>query len=170
MLVNNAWQSRREESYRSMAGAMMRRRELTRAPESIWNLTLDLPPRIGRQLAIARIIGDAGSAAAVPVAGLFVVIGWVGFRRAHRADFRAQRIVVAGMTATLVVPAVFHFTGCIIFFSSHAGPLPFVSYGPGELLLDWVALALVASGHTQHADSAASMSDPTMVRWVDARG
>jgi hypothetical protein len=127
---------------RTFAGSLMARRHAGAARRPAFS---DLPPRVARQLAIASVVGVSGYPGAAGVALLFGVIGWQGFRRARDAATLKVRVMVAGMTATLVVPATLHMLGCIVFLSSHAGPLPFVSYGPGELVLAWTALGFVAA-------------------------
>jgi len=126
----------------TFVGSLMTRRHPGAAHRPAFS---DLPPRVARQLAIASVVGIAGYPGATAVAVLSGVIGWLGFRRARDAATLKVSVMVAGMTATLVVPAALHMLGCVVLLSSHAGPLPFVSYGPGELVLAWTAVGIVAS-------------------------
>lgn len=127
---------------RTVAGSLMRGR-----PPGAGHRPspFDLPPRVARQLAFASVVGITGYPGAASVAGLLGVIGWLGFRRARDPATLKVRVIAAGMTATLVVPATLHMIGCVVFLSSHAGPLPFVSYGPGEMVLAWTAVGCVAA-------------------------
>ncbi|NOT27656.1 MAG: FtsW/RodA/SpoVE family cell cycle protein [Acidobacteria bacterium] len=103
-----------------------------------------LHPRVARRVTIASIVATTGFAGASAVSLLFGVIAWVGARRARDAPTRAGRVMVAGMTAVLIVPAAFHIVGCLALLSPDAGSLPFVGYGPGQLVMAWTALAYLA--------------------------
>ena len=135
--------ARPETAKRSAAGMMMRSRNTGAARRPA---LFDLPPRVVRHLVIASIVGYTGYPGATAVTVLFGVVGWAGFRRARDAATLEERVMVAGMTATLVVPAALHIVACLVFLAGHAGSLPFVSYGPGDLVLAWVALGFVAAG------------------------
>lgn len=154
---------------RSLAGAMMRRREWIDQPASRWFFYGDLPPRAARDLAAARLVGDAGAAALVPVVLLFAYIARAGFDSARCEPPGGRRALVAGMSTLVVLPAALHIVGCVVLLNAQAGPLPFVSYGPGELVIDWLALGLVAGSLGDHPGSTRRGAD-CAVLFVEARG
>jgi len=128
----------------SLAEMMVRRRDVAvrlGGGQPIW---VSLPPRQARQLALARVVAEMGYSGAGLVGLLFGVIGWVGFRSAADEALCVTRLIQAGTTSALVVPAVWHATGCLVLFSAAFGPLPFVSYGPAEQAIAWLALGVMA--------------------------
>ncbi len=129
----------------SLAEMMVRRRDVAvrrGAGVPIW---MSLPPQQTRQLALARVVAEAGSSGAALVVFLFGVIGWVGCRSAADESLCVTRLILAGTTSALVVPVAWHVIGGLVLFSASSGPLPFVSYGPAELVLTWLALGVVAT-------------------------
>jgi cell division protein FtsW (lipid II flippase) len=130
---------------RTFVGRFLEDRRL-RAKGQRW---FEFPPRAARQLAIAAVTAVSGYPGAAAVAVLFGIVGWLGFRCVTDDAPTHTRMMVAGMTATLVVPAALHIVGCLGLLDARAGPLPFVSYGPAELVMAWTALGFVAAGESR---------------------
>ncbi len=99
----------------------------------------DVPPSVAREVVAAKVVALAGPGALLIVLGLFGLIARVGYVRAQRAQSRIARVLAAGMTVTLVVAAVSHVVASLV-FSFGAERLPFVSFAPEGLVLDWIAL------------------------------
>ncbi|NOT26375.1 MAG: hypothetical protein HOP16_09780 [Acidobacteria bacterium] len=129
-------------SEETFVGLLMQHPRLGPGRQSPWS---SLPPRVARQLAIVAVLVVAGYPGPAIVVLSFGAIGWIGFRRARGAAGLEERVLVAGMTGTLIVPAALHIVGCLVLLNGRSGALPFVSYGPGELALAWTALGFVAA-------------------------
>jgi cell division protein FtsW (lipid II flippase) len=103
----------------------------------------NLPSPAVSELVLARVVGEAGYTGAATACGVFAAMAWLGFRRARCAPDLRSRVLLAGATATLVVPVVLHVLGC--FLLTGGGLLPFVSYAPLAVAVDWAALGVLAA-------------------------
>ena len=128
----------------SLAEMMVRRRDVAVRLGGGVPIWVTLPPREAGQLALARVVAEAGYSGASVVVLLFGVIGWVGFWSVSGERLCVTRLILAGTTSALVVPVAWHVLGGLVFFSNRSGPLPFVGYGPPEQVLSWMALGVIA--------------------------
>jgi len=140
----------RLSAYARVARAM--RSGVSRAPVREWLLSgdpfrrgpwyrfFDLPSRLAREVTVVRVAGVSGLAGVAALAGLFGVITRQGCRRARNSTRLCDRVMVAGMTVALVLPMLLQPLGCFLLVNL-GGPLPFVSYGPGQLVVNWIMLA-----------------------------
>ncbi len=100
---------------------------------------------IGEELGLVGILG---------VVGLFGLLGYAGLRVAQRARDRYSKLLVAGLTAMILVQATINLFAVMGLAPLTGVPLPFVSYGNSSLLVTLFAVGLilaVARGKTAAA-------------------
>jgi cell division protein FtsW len=75
--------------------------------------------------------------------GLFTLFGYAGFRTAQRARDGYGKLLVAGLTALVLVQAVVNLFAVMGMAPLTGVPLPFVSYGNSNLLVMLAAVGLM---------------------------
>jgi len=101
---------------------------------------------------IAAVIGEeVGLIGIAGISVLFMLFGFAGFRIAQGAKDRYGKLLVAGLTALILVQAVINLFAVMGMAPLTGVPLPFVSYGNSSLLVSLACVGLmlnVASGGT----------------------
>ena len=95
--------------------------------------------------------------------GLYVLLGYAGFRTAQRARDRYGRLLAAGLTAMILVQASINLFAVLGLAPLTGVTLPFVSYGNSSLIVTLAAVGLllnVASGGTATSKAGASLGRP----------
>ena len=93
---------------------------------------------------IAAVIGEElGLVGITVLVGLFTLFGYAGFRTAQRARDRYGKLLVAGLTALVLVQAVINLCAVMGLAPLTGVPLPFVSYGNSNLLVMLSAVGLM---------------------------
>jgi cell division protein FtsW len=93
---------------------------------------------------IAAVIGEElGLVGITVLVGLFMLFGYAGFRTAQRARDRYGKLLVAGLTALVLVQAVINLCAVMGLAPLTGVPLPFVSYGNSNLLVMLSAVGLM---------------------------
>jgi cell division protein FtsW len=93
---------------------------------------------------IAAVIGEElGLVGITVLVGLFTLFGYAGFRTAQRARDRYGKLLVAGLTALVLVQAVVNLFAVMGLAPLTGVPLPFVSYGNSNLLVMLSAVGLM---------------------------
>jgi cell division protein FtsW len=108
---------------------------------------------------IAAVIGEElGMIGMSLLAGLYMLLGYAGFRTAQRARDRYGRLLAAGLTAMILVQASINLFAVLGLAPLTGVTLPFVSYGNSSLIVTLAAVGLllnVAQGGTARASTAA---------------
>ena len=91
---------------------------------------------IGEELGLIGIFG---------VVGLFGLFGYAGLRVAQRARDRYSKLLVAGLTAMILVQATINLFAVMGMAPLTGVPLPFVSYGNSSLLVTLFSVGLILS-------------------------
>ena len=89
--------------------------------------------------------------------GLYMLLGYAGFRTAQRARDRYGRLLAAGLTAMILVQASINLFAVLGLAPLTGVTLPFVSYGNSSLIVTLAAVGLllnVASGGTATSKAA----------------
>ncbi len=89
---------------------------------------------IGEELGLLGIIG---------IVGLFGLFGYAGLRVAQRARDRYSKILVAGLTAMVIIQATINLFAVMGMAPLTGVPLPFVSYGNSSLLVTLFSVGLI---------------------------
>lgn len=101
---------------------------------------------------IAAVIGEElGLLGISIVVGLYMMLGYAGFRTAQRARDRYGRLLAAGLTAMIMVQASINLFAVLGLAPLTGVTLPFVSYGNSSLIVTLAAVGLllnVAAGGT----------------------
>jgi cell division protein FtsW len=79
----------------------------------------------------------------VVLVGLFGMFGYAGFRTAQRARDRYGKLLVAGLTALILVQTTVNLFAVMGLAPLTGVPLPFVSYGNSSLLVMLAAVGLM---------------------------
>ena len=93
---------------------------------------------------IAAVIGEeVGFVGIAGIVALFSLFGYAGFRIAQGAKDRYGKLLVAGLTAMILVQAVINLYAVMGLAPLTGVPLPFVSYGNSSLLVSLAAVGLI---------------------------
>jgi cell division protein FtsW len=93
---------------------------------------------------ISAVIGEElGMVGILGVVGLFSLLGYAGLRVAQRARDRYSKLLVAGLTALIMVQATINLFAVMGLAPLTGVPLPFVSYGNSSLLVTLLAVGLI---------------------------
>jgi cell division protein FtsW len=94
--------------------------------------------------AIFAIIGEElGLVGCVFVLGLFVLLGYRGYRIARRAPDQFGMLIGVGVTTWLIYQAVFNIGGITAAIPFTGITLPFVSYGGSSLVISMTAIGML---------------------------
>ena len=106
---------------------------------------------------IAAVIGEElGLFGITILCGLYLMLGYAGFRTAQRAKDRYGRLLAAGLTAMIMVQASINLFAVLGLAPLTGVTLPFVSYGNSSLIVTLAAVGLllnIANGGTAAAAS-----------------
>ncbi|MBK5116113.1 MAG: putative lipid II flippase FtsW [Thermoleophilia bacterium] len=101
---------------------------------------------------IAAVIGEeVGLLGVGLLVGLYMLLGYAGFRTAQRAKDRYGRLLAAGLTAMILIQAAINLYAVMGLAPLTGVTLPFVSYGNSSLIVTLAAVGLllnVAAGGT----------------------
>jgi cell division protein FtsW len=101
---------------------------------------------------IAAVIGEEVGLLGVSVlVGLYMILGYAGFRTAQRARDRYGRLLAAGLTAMILIQATVNLYAVMGLAPLTGVTLPFVSYGNSSLIVTLAAVGLllnIAAGGT----------------------
>ncbi len=93
---------------------------------------------------VFAVVGEElGLLGSVLVIGLFLVLGYGGFRVALRSDTPFARYVAGGITAWFMIQALVNIAVVLRMVPVFGVPLPFVSYGGSALLANLAALGIL---------------------------
>ena len=93
---------------------------------------------------IAAVIGEElGLVGFGMLTGLYVLLGYAGFRTAQRAKDRYGRLLAAGLTAMILVQASINLFAVLGLAPLTGVTLPFVSYGNSSLIVTLAAVGLL---------------------------
>lgn len=93
---------------------------------------------------VFAVIGEElGLLGTLLVIGLFLVLGYGGFRVALRSDLAFARYVAAGVTAWFMIQALVNIAVVLRMVPVFGVPLPFVSYGGSALLANLAAVGIL---------------------------
>jgi len=117
---------------------------------------------------IAAVIGEElGLIGISLLVGLYMLLGYAGFRTAQKARDRYGRLLAAGLTAMILVQASINLFAVLGLAPLTGVTLPFVSYGNSSLIVTLAAVGLllnVANGGSARASGA---GDRRRLRVVD---
>ena len=101
---------------------------------------------------IAAVIGEElGLVGITVLAGLYMMLGFAGFRTAQRARDRYGRLLAAALTAMILIQASINLFAVLGLAPLTGVTLPFVSYGNSSLIVTLAAVGLllnIAAGGT----------------------
>jgi cell division protein FtsW len=101
---------------------------------------------------IAAVIGEeVGLLGVVLLVGLYMLLGYAGFRTAQKAKDRYGRLLAAGLTAMIMIQATINLYAVMGMAPLTGVTLPFVSYGNSSLIVTLAAVGLllnIAAGGT----------------------
>ena len=112
---------------------------------------------------IFSVIGeDGGLAGALLVLGLFLVLGWLGFRVAGRAPDRFGSLLAVACTCWISAEAVINIGAVIGVLPVTGIPLPFISFGGSSLVITMVAAGILVNvaGHERPGDGQPTVTAP----------
>lgn len=93
---------------------------------------------------VFAVVGEElGLLGSLLVIGLFLVLGYGGFRVALRSDTPFARYVAGGITAWFMIQALVNIAVVLRMLPVFGVPLPFVSYGGSALLANLAALGIL---------------------------
>lgn len=93
---------------------------------------------------VLAVIGEElGLVGTLLVLGLFLIIGYAGFRIAMRSDIRFCRYVAAGVTSWFMVQALVNIAVVLRMIPVLGVPLPLVSYGGSALLANLMGIGVL---------------------------
>ncbi len=114
---------------------------------------------------IAAVIGEElGLFGISMLVGLYMLLGYAGFRTAQRARDRYGRLLAAALTAMILVQASINLFAVLGLAPLTGVTLPFVSYGNSSLIVTLAAVGLllnVAAGGTASMPARAAGSRPS---------
>ena len=106
---------------------------------------------------IAAVIGEElGMLGITVLVGLYMLLGYAGFRTAQKARDRYGRLLAAGLTAMILVQASINLFAALGLAPLTGVTLPFVSYGNSSLIVTLAAVGLllnIANGGSAGAAS-----------------
>ena len=93
---------------------------------------------------VLAVIGEElGLVGTLLVLGLFLVLGYAGFRIAMRSDIRFTRYAAAGITSWFVIQALVNIAVVLRMIPVLGVPLPLLSYGGSALMANLMALGVL---------------------------
>ena len=93
---------------------------------------------------VFAVLGEEmGLLGTLAVIGLFMVLGYAGFRVALRCTRPFPRLAAAGMTAWIMIQAIVNIGVAMKMFPVMGVPLPFISYGGSALLANLIAVGVL---------------------------
>ena len=93
---------------------------------------------------IAAVIGEElGLIGISLLVGLYMLLGYAGFRTAQKAKDRYGRLLAAGLTAMILVQASINLFAVLGLAPLTGVTLPFVSYGNSSLIMTLAAVGLL---------------------------
>lgn len=102
---------------------------------------------------IYAVIGEEmGLVGTTLVLACFCVIAWRGLRTAMRAPDRFGAFLALGLTAMIVVQALFNISVVLGLLPTKGIPLPFVSFGGSSLLMSMIGMGILLNV-SQHASA-----------------
>lgn len=102
---------------------------------------------------VLAVIGEElGLVGTLLVLGLFLIIGYAGFRIAMRSDIRFARYAAAGITSWFMIQALVNIAVVLRMIPVLGVPLPLVSYGGSALLANLMALGVLLACARQEPD------------------
>ncbi len=101
-----------------------------------------LPEPVGDSI-FAVIAEEWGFVGAIGIVGMFVAIGFVGYRIALRAPDTFGRLVAVGITTWIVLQAFFNIAAITALMPLTGIPLPLISYGSTSLVVTLVAIGVL---------------------------
>ncbi len=96
-------------------------------------------------LALAAVAEELGVAGVMAVLAAFSIIAWRGLRLSRRASTDYGFFLALGMTLTLVIPALVIAAGMLGVIPLTGVVTPFLSYGGSAMVINFVALGLLAA-------------------------
>ena len=122
---------------------------------------------------IAAVIGEElGMMGISLLAGMYMLLGYAGFRTAQKARDRYGRLLAAGLTSMILVQASINLFAVLGLAPLTGVTLPFVSYGNSSLIVTLAAVGLllnVAQGGTAAASKRTSQRPLRVVEGGGAR-
>jgi cell division protein FtsW len=120
---------------------------------------------------IAAVIGEElGLIGISLLVGLYMLLGYAGFRTAQKARDRYGRLLAAGLTAMILVQASINLFAVLGLAPLTGVTLPFVSYGNSSLIVTLAAVGLllnVANGGTARMAARPASKQRRPLRVVD---
>lgn len=102
---------------------------------------------------VLAVIGEElGLVGTLLVLGLFLILGYAGFRIAMRSDIRFCRYTAAGITSWFMIQALVNIAVVLRMIPVLGVPLPLVSYGGSALLANLMALGVLLACARQEPD------------------
>nr|WP_300145804.1 putative lipid II flippase FtsW [Propionicimonas sp.] len=102
------------------------------------------------------VIGEElGLVGTLLVLGLFLVLGYAGFRIAMRSDIRFCRYTAAGITSWFMIQALVNIAVVLRMMPVFGVPLPLLSYGGSALMANLMALGVLLACARQEPQSRA---------------
>lgn len=93
---------------------------------------------------VFAVLGEEmGLLGTLAVIGLFMVLGYAGFRVALRCTRPFPRLAAAGMTSWLMIQAIVNIAVAMKMAPVMGVPLPFISYGGSALLANLIAVGVL---------------------------
>ncbi len=92
---------------------------------------------------LAVIGEELGLVGTLLVLGLFLVLGYAGFRIAMRSDIRFTRYTAAGVTSWFMIQALVNIAVVLRMIPVLGVPLPLLSYGGSALMANLMALGVL---------------------------
>lgn len=102
-------------------------------------------PEAHTDFAFAVWAQEQGFVGALLIVLLFVCMGFFGFRIAHKANDYLGSLIATGCTMLLLGQAAINMFMVCGWFPVTGVPLPFVSYGGSALVVNMIAIALIAN-------------------------
>jgi cell division protein FtsW len=120
---------------------------------------------------IAAVIGEElGLIGISLLVGLYMLLGYAGFRTAQKARDRYGRLLAAGLTAMILVQASINLFAVLGLAPLTGVTLPFVSYGNSSLIVTLAAVGLllnIANGGTARMAARSTSRSRRPLRVVD---
>ncbi len=117
---------------------------------------------------IAAVIGEElGMIGMAVLVGLYMLLGYAGFRTAQKARDRYGRLLAAGLTAMILVQASINLFAVLGLAPLTGVTLPFVSYGNSSLIVTLAAVGLLLNIAQGGRAASTATARPRPLRVVD---